>query len=46
MNLPFLESVVQKLDHAANNLYRNVFNMIGLSLFKSDRMMFGLHLVK
>jgi dynein heavy chain 2 len=40
------DSTSQKLDHAATNLYKNVFNQVASSLFKSDRLMFGLHLVR
>lgn len=41
-----LENQQQKLNYAADNLLKNVYNIIGSSLFKSDRLMFGLHMIK
>jgi len=36
----------EKLEGCTNSLYRIVFDHIGTSLFKKDRLMFGLHIVK
>ena len=37
--------MTQKLEIAAVQLYKIIFNSIASSLFKSDRLMFGIHLV-
>lgn len=39
-------NVQQKLEECNNRLYRIVFNHVGSSLFKKDRLMFALHIVK
>lgn len=41
-----MDSQTQKLNYAADNLYKNVFNSVGAALFKSDKLMLGLHIVK
>lgn len=41
-----LENQQQKLNYAADNLLKNVYNIIGASLFKSDRLLLGLHIIK
>ena len=41
-----LENQQQKLNYAADNLMKNVYNIIGASLFKGDRLMLGLHMIK
>ena len=41
-----LENQQQKLTYAADNLLKNVYNIIGASLFKADRLMLGLHIIK
>jgi len=42
----YLDKLEEKLEGCTNSLYRIVFDHIGTSLFKKDRLMFGLHIVK
>jgi len=39
-------NIQEKLTESTNQLFRIVFNHVGSSLFKRDRLMFGLHIVK
>ena len=39
------KDINEKLEMNTNSLYRLIFQNIGCSLFKSDRLMYGLHLV-
>jgi hypothetical protein len=41
----FLGGVKEKLQVSTKKLFNNVFYGIGNSLFKKDRVLFGLHLV-
>ena len=40
------KSIQEKLQYAQQFLYRNILDDLGISLFKQDRMLFALHMVR
>jgi dynein heavy chain 2 len=46
LDSPPSEDIAKKLEANTGILFRLIFNNIGTSLFKQDRLMFGLHIVK
>ena len=41
-----IDNVAKKLEFAKFQLYSNIIDDFGMSLFKKDRLLFGLHIVR